>query len=347
MQLDLTDAQIRKAQRGQTFQVTPAQMGSGIKFNLHPSNIKKLEKAYRLGKGSRLALTNGELGYNEDDEIEGAGFFKKAGKSFKKATKSVKKIAKPVTKVVKKTANKTVNKASKLAKKHVTEKNVAKYSLKGYNRLNKELEKQGMDSIHGAILNEGLGYVPFVPQSAKDIASSYAERAIDKKLEQETRRTGAGFKKQFARPVRKLVKKHVTKANINKALNKGNQIARDLGYKHDIQTMAAKKVAPRRRNVQDVLVNETNKYLGSGVKNPYLPTGLLSSGSGLVFGEKNYKKLSRGYTVYDDLQNILRKDQSGFVGQSRMESERDAIRQKDAIRGGSFTIRGGSIYFDN
>lgn len=317
MQLDLTDAQIRKARNGQTFQVSPAQMGSGMKFNFHPSTIKKLSKAYRLGKGARISLTGGELGYggNSESEYEGAGLFKKLKKS------------------VKKTANKAVNNVDKLAKKHITEKNIAKYSLKGYNRLNEELEKQGMQSIHSAILNDGLGYVPFVPQSAKDVASSYAEKAIDKKLAQETKRTGAGFRDSVARPVRKLVKKHVTKQNVNNLLNKGNQIARDLGYKHDIQTMVAKKVAPRRKNLQNVLVNETNQFLGSGVKNPYLPTGLLS-GSGV-------KKIRSGkYGIYDDNANVLRKDQSGFIGLSRAESE------SRAIRGGSFKINssyGGSF----
>lgn len=308
MKLNLTDPQIRKARKGLTFQVAKAQMGSGINYNLHPANIKKIQNAYRQGKGARLTLTGTELGYAEDeDEMDGAGLFKK----------------------IKKSANKSVGKVNKLAKKHITEKNVAKYSLKGYNRINKELEKKGLDSIHGAILNEGLGYVPFVPQTAKDIASSYAEKAIDKKLDSESRRVGAGFKKSIARPARNLVKKKMTKGNLKKALNKGNQIAKDLGYHNDIQTMVAKKIAPRQKNVQNVLTDEFNAFSGSGV-NPYLPTGLIK-GSGV-------KPISSGKKrVFNDQHNILRKGQAGFVGQSRQQAEREAIY------GGSFKVLGGSF----
>ena len=241
MNLNLSDAQLRKAMKGLTFQVTPGQMGSGMKFNLNPSNIKKLEKAYRLGKGARMALSGGELG-NYEDEFEGGNVFKSVGRSIKKTANKIgksagKAIEKEGTKLayktgdrIKKVATKKVNEADKWAKKNITEKNVAKYALKGYNELNKEMERQGMDSIHSAVLNEGLGYVPFVPQSAKDVASAYAEKRIDRALAKESERLGAGFGR----------------------------------YKKSIKSI------PRRAQYRTL----------GGSANPYLPTGLMG-GSGV------------------------------------------------------------------
>jgi hypothetical protein len=300
MELDLSPAQIRKAKKGLTFQLSPSQIGIGSRFNLHPVNMKKVETALRLGKGVRLTLSEGELGFQE-----GAGVFKKLKKSANKAI------------------NRNLKKAENLAKKHITEKNVAKYALKGYNKLNEELKNRNMDTVHGAILNEGLGYVPFVPQDIKDRAGAYARDVIDKKLEEETRRIGAGFGKTAKR----FVKKNLTKKNLSRALDKGNQIARDLGYENDIQTMVAKKVAPRNKSLQNVLKNEANELLGSGV-NPYLPTGLIS-GSG-------FRPITSGKArVFSDQHNVLRKGQAGFAGKSRMESE------KKLINGGSFKHSGG------
>jgi len=211
MKLNLSEAQIRKALKGQPVQVSNAQMGSGMNFNFHPSNLKKLAKAHRLGKGVRLSLTGGELG-----DMEGGNIFKSINKTVNKGAKSVgrtikkeakktinrglKDVEKGATnyinmadKKARKYVNKGINEAEKNAKKYITEKNAKKYALKGYNALNKQLEKQGMDSIHGAILNEGLGYVPFVPQSAKDIASNYAEKKIDRAISKQSEKYGAGF----------------------------------------------------------------------------------------------------------------------------------------------------------
>lgn len=200
MKLNLTQAQIRKAMNGHPIQVKHEQMGSGMSLNIHPSNLKKLAKAHRLGKGARLSLMGSELG-----DMDGGNLFKSVKKAVKKGAKSVSKAVNKNVKDIEKGANKYVNQADKYvnkgineveknAKKYVTPKNIGKYALKGYNALNNELEKQGMPSIHGAILNEGLGYVPFVPQSLKDVASNYAEKKIDRALSKESEKIGAGMR---------------------------------------------------------------------------------------------------------------------------------------------------------
>jgi hypothetical protein len=334
MNLDLSRAQLLKARKGLPFQLKHEQIGSGMGFNLHPTNVRKVHKAYQLGKGVRLELSPSELDDDDDDdddEIDGAGFFKKMKKSAKKATKSVKK-------TVKKTVNKGVNKADKLAKKHVTEKNLAKYSLRGYNKLNEELAKQGMDSIHGAILNEGLGYVPFVPQGVKDVAGHYAEKEIDRQLDKQTKKTGAGFKKSLARPARNLIKKHVTKKNVRAVLNKGNKIGKELNGMNDtIQATAAKKIT-KNKKAQKILADEFNTFVGSGV-NPYLPTGLVNGGS-----VKRKIRASSGVETYADQDDQLRANQSGFRGMSMAESELMSVkRASKSMKGSGFRAVGGGF----
>jgi hypothetical protein len=212
MKLNLTEAQIKKALKGMPVQVKYAQMGSGMNFNFHPSNLKKLAKAHRLGKGVRISLTGGELG-----DMEGGNMFKSISRTVNKGAKSVGRsikneanktinrglhdIEKGATKYINKAdrearkyVNKGINEVEKNAKKYVTEKNIGKYALKGYNALNNQLEKQGLSSIHGAILNEGLGAIPFVPQSAKDVAAHYAEKKIDRALSKESAKYGAGMR---------------------------------------------------------------------------------------------------------------------------------------------------------
>jgi hypothetical protein len=176
---------------GHPIQIKHEQMGSGKSFNFHPSNLKKLVNAHRLGKGTRLTLTDGEVG-----GIEGGNIFKSARKA---VNKGVKKASSAVNKASK-AVNKGINEIDKNAKKYVTEKNIGKYALKGYNALNNQLEKQGMPSIHGAIMNEGLGAIPFVPQSVKDVASHYAEKKIDRALTKESERIGAGMRGRGVNP---------------------------------------------------------------------------------------------------------------------------------------------------
>ena len=199
------------------------------------------------------------------------------------------------------------------------------------------MEKQGMDSIHGAILNEGLGYVPFVPQGVKDVAGHYAEREIDKQLEKQTEKHGAGFKKSIARPARKLIKKHVTKKNIKSALQKGKKIGKELGMKDTIESTAVKNIT-KNKKVQKVLKDEFNTLIGAGV-NPYLPTGLITGA-----GVKGLKvRAPRRTKVYEDQHNVLRPDQSGFKGISVAESELRSVKQagKSRVqRGSGFRMSG-------
>ena len=192
MKLNLTQAQLKKASKNLPFQVKHAQLGSGMDFNLHPMNIKKVMKAYNGNKGVRLTLSGGEL------EMDGGSIFGSIGKSISKTFAPVKKAVAPVKKVLK-PVGKTI---TKTAKKYITEDNAKKYGLKGYNMANKELEKQGMQSIHGAVLENGLGYVPFVPQSVKSVGAHYAEKYIDRELAKESKRVGAGFKSKYNASVR-------------------------------------------------------------------------------------------------------------------------------------------------
>lgn len=218
MKLNLSEAQIRKALKGHPVQVRHEQMGSGMNFNFHPSNLKKLAKAARLGKGVRISLTGGELG-----DMEGGNVFKHIKKAVNKGAKNVgRTIKKEATKTINRGVNdlekgatkyinqadkqarnyvnKGINEVEKNAKKYVTEKNIGKYALKGYNALNNELEKQGLSSIHGAIMNEGLGAIPFVPQSVKDVASNYAEKKIDRAIDKESKKYGAGMRGRGVNP---------------------------------------------------------------------------------------------------------------------------------------------------
>ena len=130
-----------------------------------------------------------------DKSLEGGMF--SFGKAIKSATTAVSKtVNRTVDKAVdgaKKNIKKGVKVVSQSAKKYVTPKNIEKYSLKGYNAINRELEKQGLESIHGAILENGLGYVPFVPQSVKSVGAHYAEKYIDKALDKRSRQVGAGL----------------------------------------------------------------------------------------------------------------------------------------------------------
>lgn len=305
MKLNLTRVQIGKAFKGQTIQIKASQIGSGMSFDLHPSNLKKLQKAHRLNKGVRMTFSRDELDNfvgGELEDMQGGSLLGKVGKLAKSNAKkavnrgvnlgsqwakknitedNIKKYAiqgykqyndlqggsffGSIGKSIKKAANKTVNKASDWGKKNLTQKNVAKVSLKAYNNLNKNLEKTTGNSLHGMILDNVVGAVPFVPQTAKDVAANYANRAIDKQLSKESKRIGAGLYSQ-ARP------------------------------------------------------------------NPYLPRGLMS-GSGVMVG-------SGGKKVYNDSSNLLRPDQAGFKGLSAQQAEKLTGRGFLKYRGGSFLALG-------
>lgn len=84
MKLDLSKSQISRLQKGGSVQIKPEQMGRGIDINLHPMLLKKLEKGYHAGKGTRIKLS--------EEEMVGSGIF---GKKFDKVLKKagVKKLA--------------------------------------------------------------------------------------------------------------------------------------------------------------------------------------------------------------------------------------------------------------
>lgn len=283
MKLNLTEAQIKKALKGMPVQVRHEQMGSGMNFNFHPSNVKKLAKAHRLGKGVRISLTGGELG-----DMEGGNIFKSISRTVNKGAKSVGKsikkeanktinrglhdLEKGATKYVnqadkqaRKYVNKGINEVEKNAKKYVTEKNIGKYALKGYNALNNELEKQGLSSIHGAILNEGLGAVPFVPQSVKDVASHYAEKKIDRALNKQSTKYGAGMPSTGIRMTSAYANSHHLGGSVNPYLPSGM-----LGSGVKKITSTGKKVYSDQHNV---LRNGQAGFKGLSVQQAELLTG--------------------------------------------------------------------------
>jgi hypothetical protein len=80
-------------------------VGTGVSIHLSDANHQKLWKAYQKGKGCRIKLTPEEIKQNED-EVEGSGFFKTLNKmgisrrQFMKGTKAVAKVVAPVAKQV-------------------------------------------------------------------------------------------------------------------------------------------------------------------------------------------------------------------------------------------------------
>lgn len=80
-------------------------VGSGIRLDLSHENHAKCMKAYKKNKGCRIKLTAEEIKQN-DDEIDGSGFFKTLNKmgisrrQFMKGTKAVAKVVAPIAKQV-------------------------------------------------------------------------------------------------------------------------------------------------------------------------------------------------------------------------------------------------------
>lgn len=279
MKLNLTDKQRKSLMGGKSVQLKHGQIGSGLDVDLHPMIQKKLAKAHMAGKGMRLSLSGGEIDMN-------------GGKL-------------SLNKVLKKVGVK------KLVNKNVTEKNVAKYALKGYNAVNKQLEKQGMPSIHGAILNEGLNYVPFLPSTVKDVGAHYANKYIDKALDKQSEKVGAGVAKSINRELKKL------------------------GIKKDVQALAKNK------KVRGAVNNFVRESLEGGrLVNPYIPSSYLAKQSGgkLPMSESGSK-------VYDDYRNILRPDQAGFKADPMFDPfiNNDVFKSKKPVSGAGFKIGGKGI----
>jgi hypothetical protein len=100
VKLDLSPAQIRKLQSGGAIQIKHGSIGAGNVYNLNEDTVKKLVKALKSQKGTRINM--------QDDELEGSGL----GKKFKKAMKSAKKEVKKAK--VGKHVAKTLNKIDKV-----------------------------------------------------------------------------------------------------------------------------------------------------------------------------------------------------------------------------------------
>jgi hypothetical protein len=80
-------------------------VGSGVSIHLSEANHAKCMKAYEKGKGCKIKLSAEEIKQN-DDEVEGSGFFKTLNKmgisrrQFMKGTKAVAKVVAPLAKQV-------------------------------------------------------------------------------------------------------------------------------------------------------------------------------------------------------------------------------------------------------
>jgi hypothetical protein len=85
VQLNLSESQLSKIRNGNTIQIRPDQVGSGMKFKLNNKSIKKLKNAYEKAKAVRLALS--------DEEIEGSGL-KSLRKGLHKVTHAANKVNK-------------------------------------------------------------------------------------------------------------------------------------------------------------------------------------------------------------------------------------------------------------
>jgi hypothetical protein len=100
VKLDLTPAQLRKLQQGGSINVKSSSIGNGSALHLNEANVKKLVRALKAQKGTRITMA--------DDELEGSGL----GKKFKKAMKSAKKEVKKAK--VGKHVAKSLNKVDKV-----------------------------------------------------------------------------------------------------------------------------------------------------------------------------------------------------------------------------------------
>lgn len=67
--LDMKKSQLSKMSKGDTVQIKPEMVGSGMPFKLSKEKVKKLMKSKMSGKASRIKLT--------EDEMTGSGIMKK------------------------------------------------------------------------------------------------------------------------------------------------------------------------------------------------------------------------------------------------------------------------------
>lgn len=90
VKLHLTHNQLNKSVKGGSIQVKHDQIGKGIHLTVHPDTYKKLETAYKKGKGARIHLTKSELMRSAEHPSGGSirDWLQKAGQWVKGALKS-------------------------------------------------------------------------------------------------------------------------------------------------------------------------------------------------------------------------------------------------------------------
>lgn len=97
--LDITQAQLRKAASGKQIQLTRAQVGGSTHtVHLHPANYEKFMKAQRNGTGVRMHIAKGEIEHDLD-QMQGGSVFswlKGAAKSVGKFAKNNWDLIKPI-----------------------------------------------------------------------------------------------------------------------------------------------------------------------------------------------------------------------------------------------------------
>lgn len=109
IQLNLSDAQMKKLLSGQDIQVKRNDIGNGTELMFGKMNANKLATSYNKGKGMRLGLTQEEL--KKNNSLMGSGFGK-VKKGFNKVKKGARKASDAVAK-----ADKHIQKADNVIQK--------------------------------------------------------------------------------------------------------------------------------------------------------------------------------------------------------------------------------------
>jgi hypothetical protein len=253
--------------------------------NIGPSNYKKLEKAYRSGKGCRVCLG--------EEELQGSGFMNVAKKGAKivKNNKQLNKLKdqainravdygmeqlgadEQTTNFVKGISRSAVNRGlNEMSRgEGFNLKKGLKMGAKALKIGNKISNAMGYDDLDNMAIdlatNQTLGRID--PTLGR-IASNQLQKVADKQID---KYAGSGFK------LKKGLKYGA------KALKVGNKISNAMGY-DDLQDMAIDAVADQTigridptlgrmagNALSKVADKQIDKYAGSGV-NPYLPQHL-------------------------------------------------------------------------
>lgn len=99
LKIDLSEKQVMEALKGKRIKVKPSQINTGNTFiSLHPSNAKKVEKAFLTKKGFMMTLSHGELA-DTAQRMSGSGFFGNVWKWLKENWSVLKPVASAVADV--------------------------------------------------------------------------------------------------------------------------------------------------------------------------------------------------------------------------------------------------------